>query len=243
MRHARAAMSLVLSAFVSASVGCRIAETPPPLPSNVVFKRDISNGKGCLEYSWSSEGKRQLLQLDPTLKEKAGDGPTAKDASHVQVYALTNGQYSLKDWQFPSGLPHRSPVVGAIVEVKGIEAVGTVFYQDRSIATETKALVPMQVACPTAPEKAPVVHPEITGLDPRSVTRNSAVTITVTGANFTRDSVVLIDGANPNTQYVSPSVLEAEIEANDTEIPGRRSVKVHAAKNGKTSNEVMLVIQ
>jgi hypothetical protein len=236
-------MSLVLSAFVSASVGCRIAENPPPLPSNVVFKRDISNGKGCLEYSWSSEGKRQLLQLDPNLKEKAGEGPTAKDASHVQVYALTNGQYSLKEWQFPSGPPHPSPVVGAIVELKEIEAIATVFYQDRSSATDTKALVPMAVKCPAATAQIPVVDPEITSLEPRTVARNTPVTITVTGSNFTRDSVVLIDGANPTTQYVSASMLEAELGADDTARPGKRGVAVHAAKHATTSNAVTLIIE
>ena len=244
MKHAHLALSLVVSTLFSISVGCKFVEiTPPPSTSNVVLKRDISHGKGCLEYSWGSEGKRRLIQLNPNIKEGEGEGPMAQNASHVQVYALTNGQYSLKDWQFPSGPPRSSPVVRAIVEVKDIEAVGTVFYQDQSSATERKALLPMAVSCPSKPEAVRRVDPEIRELDPWTVARNTAVTITLTGSNFTRDSVVLIDGANPTTQYVSPSMLEAGIDANDTATPGKRGVKVHAAKSGTTSNEVTLTVE
>jgi len=244
MRHARASVSLVLCAFVSASVGCKIAEAPPPpLPHIMVFKRDLSNGKGCLEYSWVSEGKRQLIQLNPSIKEGEGAGPTAKDASHVQVYALSNGLYGLKEWQFPSGPTSSLPVVRAVVELKEIEAVGTVFYQDESSATERQLLQPMPVNCPAKAEAVSIVDPEITTLDPRAIPRDTAVTITLMGSHFTRDSVVLIDGANPTTQYVSPSMLEAALDGTDTETPGKRSVKVHGAKDGRTSNEMMLFIQ
>jgi hypothetical protein len=245
MKHAHLAFSLVVSTFVSVSVGCTyIAETiPPPPKNNMVLKRDISNGKGCLEYSWVSEGTRRLIELNPNIKEGEGEGPMVKDASHVQVYALTNGQYSLKDWQFPSGPPHPSPVVRALVEVKDIEAVGTVFYQDQSSATDTKALLPMPVSCPGKVGEVRKVDPEITELDPRTVARNTAVTITLTGANFTRDSVVLIEGANPTTQYVSPSMLEAGLEADDLATPGKRGVKVHRAKDGTMSNEVTLIVE
>jgi hypothetical protein len=245
MRLAHVVLSLALSTFVSASVGCRdFAETtPPPSRSNMVFKRDLYKGNGCLEYSWVSEGKRRVIELNPNIKEGEGDGPIAKDASHVQVYALSNGLYGLKEWQFPSGPPHSSPVVRAIVEVKETEAVGTVFYQDQSHATDTKALVPMPVKCPTPVEDVSIVHPEITDLDPLTITRNTAVTITLTGSNFTKDSVVLIDGVNPTTTFVSPSVLEAELDANDIATPGKRGVKVHGAKNGTTSNEVTLTVE
>ena len=167
----------------------------------------------------------------------------ANDAYHVQVHALTNGQYSLKEWQFPPGPPHLSPIVGAVVELKEIEAVGTVFYQDRSSATDTKALVPMAVKCPATRAEIPVVDPEISRLEPRTIARNSPVTISVMGSNFTRDSVVLIESANPTTQYVSPSMLEVELDADDTARPGKRVVEVHSAKNGRTSNEVTLTIE
>ncbi|HEY7533205.1 MAG TPA: IPT/TIG domain-containing protein [Nitrospiraceae bacterium] len=244
MRHSPVVFSLVLSAFVSVSVGCRSAETPAPEPqSHMAFTRDIYNGKACVEYSWVSEHKRRLIQLSPHTKEGEGEGPKANDASRVQVHALTNGQYSLKDWQFPAGPPHSSPVVGAIIELKEIEAAGTVFYQDHSSATHTTALVPMPVQCPSKPEVASIVDPEIMKLDPRTVEHHAPVTITVLGSNFTRDSLVLIDGADPTTQYVSPSTLEAELDADDTAAPGKRGVKVHGAKNGTTSNEVLLTVQ
>ena len=88
-----------------------------------------------------------------------------------------------------------------------------------------------------------MTDPEIAKLDPPTVARNAAATITVIGSNFTRDSVVLIDGANPTTQYVSPSTLEAELGAEETVKPGKRGVKVHGAKNGTTSNEMTLTVE
>lgn len=242
--NVRRSCAIVFLVIVTVLGGCKSAEAPPPaLRTNMEFTRDLSNGRGCLEYSWGSQGKRRLIQLNPNTKEGAGEGPMADDASHVQVYALTNGQYGLKEWQFPSGPAPRAPVVGATVELNEIEAVGTVFYGDRSSATETKALLPMPVKCPTGPAEVTVVEPEITGLEPRTVTRNSPATITITGSHFTRDSVVLIDGANPTTQFVSSSMLEAELDADDTARPGTRGVEVHGAKNGKTSNAVTLTIR
>ena len=244
MRHGHVAFSLLLSTFVTMSVGCKSAETPPPLHKTTMeFKRDISNGKACLDYSWGSEGKRRLIQLNPSINEGDGEGPMAADASHVQVYALTNGQYSLKEWRFPSDPSHSSPVVGAMVEVKGIEAVGTVFYQDQFSATDTKALVPMPVTCPATVGDVQKAAPELTDIDPRIVARSTSVTITVTGSHFTRDSVVLIDGANPTTKYVSPSVIEAELEADELAARGKRNVRIHDAKNGTTSNEVILTVE
>jgi hypothetical protein len=243
-RHVHAAVAVVVITFVSVLAGCKSAEAPPPpLITNMEFKRDLYNGKGCLEYAWGPAGKRRLIQLSPNTKEGAGEGPSAGDASHVQVYALTNGQYGLKEWQFPTDPAPASRVVGAIVELKEIEAVLTVFYEDRSSATETKSLVPMPVKCPAGPAEVSVLEPEITGLEPRTVARNRPVTITVVGSHFTRDSVVLIDGANPTTQYVSASMLEAELDADDTATPGTRGVEVHGAKNGRTSNAVTLTIR
>ena len=244
MRHANLIVPLALSAFVGVSAGCQTTEAPPPTAkSNLVFKRDIYNGKGCLEYAWVSEDTRLLIQLNPNIQEGEGDGPKAKDASSVQVYALTNGQYSLKDWQFPSGPPHSSPILRAVIELKEIEAVATVFYKDQASTSETKALVPMPVNCPSRAQDAARVEPEITKLDPGTVTRNTGVTITVIGANFTRDSVILIDGANPTTEFVSPSMLEADLDANDLATSGKRGVKVHGAKHGTTSNEVVLTVE
>ena len=236
---------LAASAFVGASVGCTYLgeTTPPPAKSNMLFTRDLYKGKACLEYSWVPEGKRRVIHLNPNVKEGEGEGPSANDASHVQVYALSNGLYGLTDWQFPSGPPHASPVVRAIVELKETEAVGTVFYHDQSSASDRKALVPMPVMCPTKAKDVAIVDPTITDLDPRTVARNTAATITLIGSNFTKDSVVLIDGANATTRFVSPSVLEAGLEAEDTATPGKRGVKVHDAKHGRTSNEVMLSVQ
>lgn len=249
MRHAHVVVSFALSALISAVTGCTHFDepTPPPPTSNIVFERNLSKGNACLEYSWLSEGKRplvQLIQLNSNIKEGEGAGPTAKDASHVQVHALTNGLYGLKDWQLPTDPAHPSPIVRAVVEVKEIEAVGTVFYQDQSQRTETRALLPMPIKCPTThAAEMRRADPEITKLDPGTVERSTAVTITLMGSDFTRDSVVLIDGANPSTQFVSPSLLEVGLDADDIATPGKRRVKVHGAKHGTTSNEVTLTVE
>jgi hypothetical protein len=55
--------------------------------------------------------------------------------------------------------------------------------------------------------------------------------------------VVLIDGANPSTEFVSPSLLEVGLDANDVATPGKRRVKVHGAQHGTTSNEVTLTVE
>lgn len=246
MRHAHVVVSFALSVLSSAVTGCNHFDepTPPPPTSHMVFERNLSKGSACLEYSWLSEGKRQLIQLNSNIKEGEGAGPMANDASHVQVHALTNGLYGLKDWQLPSGPAHPSPIVRAVVEVKEIEAVGTVFYQDQSQRTETKALLPMPIKCPTThAAEMPRADPEITKLDPGTVERSTAVTITLLGSAFTRDSVVLIDGANPSTRFVSPSLLEVGLDADDVATPGKRRVKVHGAKHGTTSNEVTLTVE
>jgi hypothetical protein len=244
MRHGHVMVSRVLGVLISASIGCTyVADTPPPTQGQLVFKRDIYNGKACLEYSWLSDDKRRLIQLNPNMQEGEGEGPIAESASYVQVHALTNGQYSLKEWQFPSGPRHASPIVSAVVELKEIEAVATVFYKDRSSTIETISLVPMPLNCPARAQDVARVDPEITTLDPGTVAKNTAVTIAVIGANFSRDSVILIDGANPTTEFVSPSMLEADLDAGDLAASGKRGVKVHGAKHGRTSNEVMLTVK
>jgi hypothetical protein len=245
MRLAYVVISATLGLFVSTSLGCTyFAETtPPPSKNSMMFKRDLYKGKACVEYSWVSEGKRRLIQLEPNMKEGEGSGPMAKDASHVQVYALSNGLYGLKEWQFPSDAPHSSPVVGALVELKELEAVGTVFYEDQSYASDTKALLPMPVNCPTHAEDVSRVDPKIIDLDPHTVTGNTAATLTLAGSHFTKDSVVVIDGASPTTKFISPSLLEAELDAHDLATPGKRGVKVHGAKEGTISNEVTLTVE
>jgi hypothetical protein len=133
--------------------------------------------------------------------------------------------------------------MSAVVELREIEAVATVFYKDRSSKIETKALVPMPVTCPARAQDIARVEPEITKLDPGTVASHTGVTITLIGSNFTRDSVILIDGANPITEFVSPSMLEATLDADDLATSGKRGVKVHAAKHGTTSNELMLTVE
>ncbi len=152
MTHARCLFTTVLSALLSASIGCTHAPQPAPAPpkDRMVFKRDLYKGKGCLEYSWVPEGKRRVITLNPDIKEGVGEGPTSNEASHVQVYALTNGLYGLKEWQFPKGSPTSSQVVSAMVELKELEAIGTVFYADGSSATDKRGLQPVHIKCPSA---------------------------------------------------------------------------------------------
>ena len=69
--------------------------------------------------------------------------------------------------------------------------------------------------------------PAITSLSPNSATAGTpAFTITVAGSNFTGNSIVLWNGLNRTTTFVSPSQLSAAIPATDIAAPGTASVTV-----------------
>lgn len=108
----------------------------------MIFWRDSYNDPGYLEYSWVPEGKRHTIDLGPGEEEESRSDPGPADASHVQVYRLTNGRLAIEDWQFPPGPPYKSPVIAAIIQVLEytMEVVGTVHYADGTNATERRPL-------------------------------------------------------------------------------------------------------
>ena len=117
------------------------------------FRRDKFTGPACLEYSWVPEGKRHVILLRPGQQEgsRTDQIPDTLKPSHVQVYRLDNNkEVSAEQWQFPPGPPHPAPVASASVEVHQLqmEAVGTVYYTDGTIATGKHPLDPMSRPCP-----------------------------------------------------------------------------------------------
>ena len=85
--------------------------------------------------------------------------------------------------------------------------------------------------------------PHIDWIDPNPINRNSTVTLTLSGADFTPDCIVLIDGADPDYKYVSSRKMQASLSERDTATPGRKDVKVHGGQTGTISNTVYLTIE
>jgi hypothetical protein len=80
----------------------------------------------------------------------------------------------------------------------------------------------------------PPVTPTITSLAPTNATvLTGAFTLTVTGTNFIRDSVVDWNGAARTTSFQSATVLKAQILATDLTIPGTVQITVlNTSSNG-----------
>ena len=71
-----------------------------------------------------------------------------------------------------------------------------------------------------------MANPTIASFMPLSVLQFSNVTLVITGQNFTDGCEVLIDGANPDTTFVSSTTLYAHLSAQDTNTVGTRAVSV-----------------
>jgi VCBS repeat-containing protein len=86
--------------------------------------------------------------------------------------------------------------------------------------------------------------PQITGLDPSSISAGgTAFSLTVTGIGFMTDSVVLWNGSNRPTTYVSQSQLTAAITSGDIAAPGTVQVTVlNPAPGGGASNAQIFTI-
>jgi len=86
-----------------------------------------------------------------------------------------------------------------------------------------------------------MADPRISYIDPSTVKRNTAATQRVLGSNFNADSYLIVDNANPKYRYVSSTELEASLTTKDTEVAGKRGVKVHNL-DGTLSNVVTLTV-
>src|SRR5205823_253917 len=86
--------------------------------------------------------------------------------------------------------------------------------------------------------------PSLSTISPASVTAGAAAfSLTVTGNNFLRQSVVQINGANRATTFVSTTQLTAAIPASDVAAAGRLSVTVvNPAPGGGVSSAITLVV-
>ena len=117
------------------------------------FWRDEYAGPACLEYSYVPEGKRRTILLRAGQQEhiQIDTVPDDLEASHVQVYTLTNNDaVSLAMWQFPAGAPYILPVKGAQVSVlqERMLAAGMVTYTDETVNSGSAPLDPYPRPCP-----------------------------------------------------------------------------------------------
>lgn len=84
--------------------------------------------------------------------------------------------------------------------------------------------------------------PIIGELDPPAVTIGESVTLTVSGSNFTTDSIIRWNGEPLTTTFVSQSELEAWIAEARTADSGQAAITVRDAGTGETSDVVYLPI-
>ncbi|MDQ3776568.1 MAG: Ig-like domain-containing protein [Pseudomonadota bacterium] len=85
--------------------------------------------------------------------------------------------------------------------------------------------------------------PTLTVLSPSSATAGgSGFTLTTTGSNFVRGSVVRWNGANRTTTFVNPTQLTAGIPAADIASPGAAQVVTAANPDGAVSNALTFTI-
>jgi hypothetical protein len=85
--------------------------------------------------------------------------------------------------------------------------------------------------------------PKIQSLDPKSVSAgDAAFTLTITGENFSEDSVVEWNGAERATTFVSSTKIQAAISAADIATAGAVTITVAETVSGTTSNSVPFTI-
>ena len=85
------------------------------------------------------------------------------------------------------------------------------------------------------------INPYIRSIDPETVKQNEEVPLTVIGSSFDEKAVVMFDGRNPRTEYISETELKAYLTKEITGPPGDRTVKVYNWDGG-LSNGVTLII-
>jgi hypothetical protein len=73
--------------------------------------------------------------------------------------------------------------------------------------------------------------PTITSFDPPSITAATALSLTVQGTNFVKESIVLIDQINLTPELKSPTELVVTIKASDIPTGGDKSVTVVNPEN------------
>ncbi|MFI5361808.1 MAG: IPT/TIG domain-containing protein [Elusimicrobiota bacterium] len=79
--------------------------------------------------------------------------------------------------------------------------------------------------------------PLLVSLLPDAISAGSpGFALTLSGANFTKDSAVRWDGEERPTVFVDEDTLRARIPANDVASPGSRDVTVVARENSAASN-------
>jgi hypothetical protein len=100
---------------------------------------------------------------------------------------------------------------------------------DRLIERGRAVTAPSNVASQPAPPYAPSANPapKIESLSPpRRVAGGPAFTLTVSGTNFLKDSIVRWNGAPRGTRFMSVTQVSADITASDIVQPGTASVTV-----------------
>ncbi len=138
-----------------------------------------------------------------------------------------------------------TPAVGTIhhgfyIAPATITAAQSVVVTATSIADQTKAASSVVYLLPSA--QGPGV-PSISSVSPKSVVTGSrAFTLTIKGANFVQGSVVLWNGADRPSTFLSNTSLSARISSGDVASAGTATVMVYNPATGGVSNPADIVI-
>lgn len=120
------------------------------------FWRDDTKEKACLEYSYVPQGLRRHILLEPGQQElvRKDSIPAELNPSHVQVYALKNGNTGVFMAQFPAGPPQPTVLIAARVFVvsAGDQATATAEFAGGSSLYTTYRLKTTDLPCPQVQE-------------------------------------------------------------------------------------------
>jgi hypothetical protein len=121
--------------------------------ATMTFRRDVSDHKACLEYSWIPEGIRHHIELMPGEHEghETDSVSAGVNVSKVQVYVLNNNErVSFETEHFPDALPPDAPLDHAAVEVyeKNLEVVCTAYYANGHSIEDKHKLASVARPCP-----------------------------------------------------------------------------------------------
>lgn len=84
--------------------------------------------------------------------------------------------------------------------------------------------------------------PEVSNLSPSIITEGTEVRIKVSGANFSPNSIVMLDGKAVETKFVGDNELDAKLSPAETASPGTYQLGVWTPKPGGGMNEGLTLV-
>lgn len=197
---------------------------------------DSSGNPHISYYNWSAITVKYAIWTGPTgwvsmtvddsmgiFSSDARDTSLALDSSdnpHIAYKNVTGGELKYAGWTLSDGWVTGTVDSGIMgySNSLALDASGNPYIAYLDFASQ---YLKYAYTSPLPPA------PRITGLSPKKKTAGSPkFTLSVNGANFTRNSTVRWNGSNRTTRYVSPVLVTAKIPAKDVKKSGSFNVTV-----------------